>query len=147
MEILRKLYWNQYVELKERGKESVARKQGTALVTIAIALILLGTVFLIMSIFPDAMDWMEDLIDDIFGRRKGRMVGKIIAIIPFAVVYGIIKLSLDREPVYDKLIYDFGLLSEDEQHQASEQGKMFFFLSLGYFVIAMLIFFVVTSFR
>lgn len=147
MDILKKLYWNQYVELKEKGKESVARKQGTILVTIALALYLLGTVFLIVTIFPDAMDWMEDLVKDIFGRRTGRTVGKIIAVIPFALFYGIIKLSLDREVVYDKVIYDFGLLPEEEQHKASEQGRNFFFVSVGYFVITMILFMIIVSFR
>ncbi len=147
MDILRKLYWNQYVELREKGKESVARKQGTVLVTIALALYLLGTVFLIVTILPDAMDWMEDLVKDIFGRRGGRTAGKIIAVIPFILFYGIIKLTLDRETAYNKVIYDHGLLTEEEQLKASEQGKIFFFISVGYFVITMLIFMIVVSFR
>ena len=147
MDILRKLYWNQYVELREKGKESVARKQGTVLATIALALYLLGTVFLIVTILPDAMDWMEDIVKDIFGRRGGRTAGKIIAVIPFILFYGVIKLTLDRETAYDKIIYDHGLLSEEEQHKASEQGKIFFFISVGYFVITMLIFMIVVSFR
>lgn len=147
MDILRKLYWNQYVELKEKGKHAVARKQGTVLVTIALSLFLLGTVFLIVTIFPDAMDWMEDLIKDIFGRRTGRTVGKIIAVIPFAIFYGIIKVTMDREAVYDRIIYDYGLLSEEEQFKASEQGKKFFFVSVGFFVITMILFMIVVSFR
>ena len=147
MDILRKLYWNQYVELKEKGKQAVARKQGTMLVTIALSLFLLGAVFLIVTIFPDAMDWMEDLIKDIFGRSAGRTVGKIIAVIPFALFYGIIKLTMDREAVYDKIVYDFGLLSEEEQFRASEQGKIFFFVSVGFFVITMILFMIVVSFR
>jgi hypothetical protein len=137
MNLLKSLYCNQYLELKEKGREAVAKKNGTALVIIALALNILFALA-VLAHFPDFRDSAEDLLRDVFGRTGGRTIGRIIALIPFALVYPVIKLTMDREENYRCTIEAFEAMDAQQQAEVSNRGKWYFYVSLGLFVAGML---------
>lgn len=131
MNLLQALYCNQYHELKPKGKADLAIKNGTALTTIALVLNLLTIVFLLVLLVPDFADFMEDLMKDIFGRRRGRTIGMLIAGIPFLLLYPAIRFTMGRNASFERLVARFEDLPEARQEAISRRGKLYFFVSLG----------------
>jgi len=130
VKFLQSLYWNQYYELKQKGKEQAARKNGTVLSTVAImanSSVLLG--FLIFF-FPDIGDGIMDLLEDAFGPRGGRTMGQILGAILFASIYFVIHFTLGKPEKFDRMMESFLSLSEEEQLIASKQGLRYFMISL-----------------
>lgn len=142
MNLLQALYCNQYHELKPKGKAYAGRANGTGLVTVALLLNTFELLFLIAIIYPPFADGVGDLIIDIFGRRNGRGVGKILALIPFLIIFPIVKYTLGRDDNYNRLIERFEALRPEEQERVSKKGLYYFFVSLGLLVIPLLYVFI-----
>ncbi len=139
MNILKQLYCNQYYELKPKGKGDSALGNGTALVTITLVMLILGLLFLLVALVPDFSDSMEDLLEDIFGRRGGRSIGVIIAGVTFVIIYLGIKYTLGKKENFEKLIIQFEALDEVDQKRISKNGMTFFLTGLGIFVLSVLL--------
>ena len=137
MNVLKALYCNQYYELKPKGKEVSARTNGTRLLTISVSLNIILVVLVIMVLSDGFADAFSDTIKDVFGRRRARSVGKIVALIPFLLSYPFIRYTLGREETYDKLIQSFGQLSPEKQKETSKKGLYYFIASLIGFAVAM----------
>lgn len=142
MNVFKALYCNQYYELKPKGKEAAARTNGTRLLAVGIALNIITVVVYIMIFSEDFTDAFGDLITDTFGRRSGRSVGKFVALIPFLISLPLIRYTLGKESSYDALIAEFESLSAEEQKQVSNKGLYYFFVSMGVFMLAVVLIFI-----
>lgn len=139
MNLLKAIYWNQYYELKQKGKAHVARKQGTLLVTIAIVLFIFSIFFLLMVFVPDFEKDSNRFLRKSFGRNSGRAIGKIGAILLILVIYPIINFTIGSSKVYyDSIVKSSLLLSADEQKAMSKKGLKSFLLPVILFGIAMI---------
>lgn len=143
MNFIQKLYCSQYYELKQKGKEASAKQNGTVLVTLALLLNFFTIMFVLIIISPNFKDGMEDTIEDIFGRRSGRSIGKVLAIIPFGIIYGIIHFTYGRDSSYNKTIEVFETYDEERQKQVSKSSMVYFIGSIIVFAASLsLLFFI-----
>ena len=140
MNIFDGIYCNQYYELKKKGREAEARKYGNAILTIALVLNLLTIFLLLVGIFPDFADSAEDLAKDVFGRSNGRSIGKVIGLIPFVVIYPIVRFIVGSEKRYDKIIERFKKYPDAEQEQISKKALRYFIISCTIIFIPIIIF-------
>lgn len=139
MNFIDSLYCNQHFELKEKGKEHLARANGNALVAIALALNVFALFAFAMLVSPDVLDWFSDAVRDIFGRRTGRSVGKFLALIPFLITVPLSRLVLGSPKRYQKLIANFESLDLTAQFTISNRGKWYFFSSMISFAVALIL--------
>ena len=139
MNVFKALYCNQYYELKPKGKANEARNYGTRLLIVSTALNIIVLVILLMFISEDFTDWFSDTLRDIFGRSQSRTVGRVVAIIPFIIAFPLVRFTLGRQEVYDKLIAEFTSLSDREQLCISKRGFYYFIASLIAFFIALVL--------
>ena len=140
MNLLQSIYCNQYYELKPQGKEKSARANGTGILSVTLVLLFFGVMALIIIIFPDVGDDLLDWLEDIFGKQSGRNIGRVVAILPFLVIYPAVRFTLGKEATYNTLITKFEALSPDEQKTVSNRGKNFFFITLGVVVVPFVIY-------
>jgi len=143
MNLLKGIYCNQHYELKPKGKAAAARVNGTGLVTVALALNFFALLFLFFMISPDFADFLEDLRKDIFGRSRGRNVGRIVAIVPFGIIYLLVRFTMGQPKTYAKIIAQFERLSNDEQKLISNRALRYFLGSVIAFVLILILFFVI----
>ena len=136
MNLLQSLYCNQYLELKQQGKESAANKNGNVIATVS--LFCNGiTVLLLLSVLSNVFaDYMGDTIRNVFHGSSGRMVGRLIAIIGLALVFPIVKFTVGRKENFDKTIATFEALPEAEQKVVSKRGLIYFFGSIGAAIVS-----------
>ena len=83
--ILRSVYCDQYRELKQNGKEQRALENRTRILTISVAFNVISIVVIFMVISENFAYAFGDLIEDIFGRKTGRSIGRFIAFTPFLI--------------------------------------------------------------
>lgn len=132
------LYWNQYYELKQKGKAHVARKQGTLLATIATVLFIFGVFILLIVFVPDFEKEMNRFLRRSFGRNAGRAIGKISALLLILIIYPIINFTIGSSKSYYQNIVKLSLLSKDEQKEISKKGLKFFISSVIIMGVAMI---------
>ena len=103
-------------------------------------IVFIGSVIgLIVLFFPDAGDAFEDLLKDVFGRRQGRAIGQLFVIFGIAVFYPIIHFTVGTKERYMRTRSEFRTLPEEKQKQVSRKGAWFVGLTLGSFVVPLLI--------
>lgn len=140
MNLFKAIYCNQYFELREKGKENAAQKNGSVLASIALMLFFISLAFILMIVFPDFDHAFERFFRDIFGRSAGKIAAKIVVVILFASSFLIIKLTLGRDSSYAKIINDFEALSAKEQRSVSKKGLIFFISSIVLVIVSLVLF-------
>lgn len=136
MNVLKALYANQYYELKPKGKEGAARSNGTRILGICLAIDFLLLAVIVMVISPDLADAFSDLIKDIFGRRQGRTVGKVVVLIPFLIFLPLVHYTLGSPSGYERTINEFESLPAEQQKQISKKGLVFAIVSFANMFVA-----------
>lgn len=140
MNFFKAIYCNQYFELKEKGKENAAQKNGTTLASIALMLFFISFAFILMVVFPDFDHAFERFFRDIFGRKAGRIAAKIVVVILFASSFLIIKLTLGKNSSYTETIKKFETLTPQQQQSISKTGLIFFISSIVLVIISLVLF-------
>jgi hypothetical protein len=136
MNLLQSLYCNQYLELKQQGKESAANKNGNVIATVSLFCNVV-TVLMLLSVLSNFFaDYMGDAIRNVFHGSSGRMVGRLIAIIGLALTFPIVKFTVGKKEYFDKTIATFEALPEAEQKAASKRGLIYFFGSIGAAIVS-----------
>lgn len=100
---------------------------GSLLVTIAI-------------LAPDFGEAIDDLLKDIFGRKMGRNVGRLIVVFGILIFYPIIRYTVGTDANYNRITERFKALSEDQQKKVDIKGAWFFGITLGSFILPLLIY-------
>lgn len=139
MNLFKALYCNQYYELEPKGKGEEANMYGTRLLTIALVFNVISCFILLMLLSPDFLDWWDDLLKDLFGRRQSRVVGKLVALVPFVVVYPMVRFSLGTEANYSRLIERFKSLPAEDQKRISRKGLYYFLASTGLVIVCFIL--------
>ena len=140
MNLFKAIYCNQYFELKPKGKENSAKKNGTVLSAIALLLYFFSVFFILLLLFPDLGREIEGVFKDVFGRRAGRMAAKISVAVIMVLCFLIVKFTLDKDSVYNKTITEFESMSCEQQANISKQGLIFFVTSIVLIIVSLIIF-------
>ena len=136
MNVFKALIANQYYELKPKGKEAAARVNGARILGICLSINLILLAVIAMVISPDLADAFGDLIKDVFGRRQGRTVGKIVVLIPFLIFLPLVHFTLGSESGYQRTIEEFEAFSADQQKRISKKGLVFAIVSFANLFVA-----------
>lgn len=127
---IKNLYWNQYYELRAKGKENSALKNGNILVSVML-FVNLATVFIFLSaLIPNLADWFEDVIQDIFGFLSGKAIGMLIASFFIATIYLCVRYTIGTEQYFQNWLKMYLELSSEKQLSLSKKGLWYFFGSL-----------------
>lgn len=140
MNLLKAIYCNQYYELKPKGKAHAARTNGTGLVTVGLVLLVFALTTLLIIAFPDLGEYLENLLKEWFGVRSGRTIGRAAALIPFLIIYPLVKNTLGTTASYQATITQFESYSETRKKEISRLGMSFFFFCLISVAIPLLYF-------
>jgi Ca2+/Na+ antiporter len=143
MNIFKQLYCSQYYELKPKNLEESARKYGTNLLTIAFVFYSLSISFLLVVIFPNFKDFVENILKEVFGRKGSRTIGQIIAAIYFVFCYFVVKMTLGNKKRYEKVISEFILLDDYTQQKFCKNSLFFFITSIALFVVSISLFLII----
>ena len=133
MNPLKRIYCNQYYELKAKGKAHMAMSMGTKLAGIALVFVTLGLFYFLLGAWPGFNDGFDDLSKDLFGRRSGRLVGKFVAGLFFLVCYFLVRFTLGRKSSYERTIAEFDALDQATREGISKSGLIIFVASVVIF--------------
>ena len=86
-----------------------------------------------MVLSDDFTSSFTDVIEDIFGRKRGRYIGKMVALVPFLIGLPIARYTLGKESTYQSFIAEYEALSTEQQKSISKKGLYYFIASLGGF--------------
>ncbi len=89
-----------------------------------------------MNFIPDFADAFADSIKDVFGRKNGRALGKIVAVIPFLIFLPLVRYTLGTQKSYQSTINQFENQSKDSQRKISRRGLIFAIVSFASLFIA-----------
>lgn len=90
-------------------------------------------------LFPGFGDGVEDLLRDIFGRQYGRTAGRLLVMIGLLVFFPLIRFTVGTPRNYQRIQAEFRVLPEAEQKIVSRRGAWFTGITLGAFVIPLVI--------
>lgn len=92
----------------------------------------------LVVLFPDLGDAISDLIKGVFGRRNGRLAGRVIAIIPMAIIYWVVINTIGSKLQFEALVNRGESMSHEEQQATIKGGMVYFVSSLISFAIPIL---------
>ena len=136
MNVLKALYANQYYELKPKGKEAAARTNGTRILGLCLSIDFILLAVVVMVISPELADAFSDLIKDIFGRRQGRQVAKVVVLVPFLIFLPLVRYTLGTATSYASIIAEFESKPEAAQKRISKKGLVFAIVSFANLFVA-----------
>lgn len=112
---------------------------GNIVAAITIFLYVTSIFLLLMAIIPDFADSMEDFVEDIFGRKSGKAVGQLVALLGIALVFPLLKFTIGSEKNFKKTISRYEQLEGEEKTMAAFKGLMFFIGSVALIFVAILV--------
>lgn len=147
MNLFESLYASLY-DARIKGNQPAGDSPLSANIVMSLCLIVfVGSVIIMLGlIFPGFGDGAEDLLKDIFGRRLGRSVGKLLVILGLLIFYPIVRFTIGTPARYKKIKTDFTGLPETEQQQVARKGTWFLGVTLGSFVLPLLVWLIKSMF-
>ena len=112
---------------------------GNLLLSISLFVFVASIIGILVLIFPEIGDSIEDMLKDIFGRRRGKTIGRFLAIIGIALFYPFVRYTIGTPSKYQKIMSDCEKMSGEELKKVSRKGTIFVAVTLGSWIIPMLI--------
>ena len=132
--------------VKANQPASESPLNGNIILSLCLIMLIGSLIVTISLLFPGFGDVFEDLLKDIFGRRLGRTMGKFLVIIGLLIFFPIIRFTVGTDANFQKNLADFRALSESEQDKVSKKGAWFIGLTLGSFVLPLLVWLIMSMF-
>ena len=125
MGFLKYIYFSQYYELKQKGKEDKAFLQANVLV--ATIFLFLAAAFYVFLLFSDSVSHDFDrFIETTFSIGSNRLNGKFLGLVTLLIIFIIVRFTIGRRKKYDKNIVIFNQLSLEEQAKQAKLGNYIF---------------------
>lgn len=119
---------------------------GNIILSLCLIVSIGSLIMLLGMIFPGFGEGMEDLLKGIFGRRMGKTIGQLLVIIALLIFYPIARLTVGTPARYKKTLATFQALPEGEQQQVAKRGAWFMGVTLGSFVLPLLVWLIKSMF-
>lgn len=125
MGFLKYIYFSQYYELKQKGKEEKAFLNGNVLV--ATMFLFLAGAFYMFLLFSDSSSYEFDrFIEKTLSIGSGRLSGKILGLVSLLLIYILVRLTVGTRKKYEKNIAAFNELSPKKQAKQAKVGNYIF---------------------
>lgn len=125
----------QHERIKQGQPISYSNVTGNIIVSLCIAMIIFGGIFLISTISPTVADMGEDLMKDIFGRTAGKKIGQLLLIMMLAIIYPIISKTIGTQENFEHITAEFLKTPKDEQKIVAKKGSRFFIFSVIFMIV------------
>lgn len=125
MNYLESVYcYTQYERLRE-GKEITYNSQnGNVMVTFSLLILIYGTLWLVILIFPSILQSLSD---------RAKIIWQIAVAVSIASVYPIVAKTIGRQDNFERISEIYLKMSSEEQAKIGKKGLLFFSLSMLYF--------------
>ena len=140
MNVLKLIYSSLYYDFKKRGKEEVARKNGTLINTILIFLVMLSGFLLAIIYYPNFEQKSTNFLTSIFDDKsviKG--ISRLFIVALYGIIYFTIRFTIGTISSYNKIIEEFLLLSKEEQKGIKRKANPYFLTPIIVFIITMIL--------
>lgn len=125
MGFLKYIYFSQYYELKQKGREEKAFLQGNVLV--ATMFLFLAAALYIFLLFSDSTSYeLDRFLFDTFSIGSDRLNGKILGLVFLFLIYILVRFTIGTRKKYDKNIAAFNELPLEKQAQLAKRGNYTF---------------------
>jgi len=125
MGFLKYIYFSQYYELKQKGREEKAFLIGNVLVA-TMFLFLTGAFYIFLLFSDSSSDEFDRFIENTFSIGSDRLNGKILGIVFLILIYVLVRFTIGTKKKYEKNIAAFNQLSEGEQSKRAKVGNYIF---------------------
>ena len=112
---------------------------GNLLLSISLFVFVASVIGILILIFPEIGESIEDILKDTFGRRGGRTMGKFLAILGIAMFFPFVRYTIGTPKNYQRIMDDCKNMSDEELKEVSKKGTWFVAITLGSWIIPMLI--------
>ncbi|MFK8008778.1 MAG: hypothetical protein AB8H03_20630 [Saprospiraceae bacterium] len=117
---------------------------GNLVLAISLFMLTASILGILILTFPSLGDAFSDWLKDTFGRNGGRTISRILVVFGIALFYPLVRCTVGTDFNYRKIIRDCDSMSEEEFKKASKKGAIFMRVSLGLWVIPVMIFLIKT---
>ncbi|MFK7947589.1 MAG: hypothetical protein AB8G11_08370 [Saprospiraceae bacterium] len=116
--------YTQYERLQQGESITYSSQNGNVLLTVSLLILIHGTLFMLIMIFPSVLLVLSDIT---------KTIGEIIIAISIALIYPIISRTIGSQTNFERITESFLKMSSEEQAKTSKKGVLFFSLSMFYF--------------
>lgn len=134
-ELLQRIYGMQYEELEQAGKDgNKARFNGNVLVAayLIVAILLL---VLLATLVPGYNEAMTRFLRGVFGHSSGKVIGRLLAIPLFAILYYVVTVTVGTESSFREHVEAYKQFSEEEKKKSLGRVMVPFMSMLGLMLI------------
>ena len=140
MNIFQTLYCYIYQYNEDNGKvgnSDSSRKTGTIMVSVMVLMWILSIVFLT---FPAGLgEGIIDLLQDIFGYKSGKQIGRLLGISLFILIYPCVHFTVGSKKSFQKIIAHYQTLEKEKRGEMAGLGMSYLIISCVVFVISIVI--------
>lgn len=130
------LYGGQHYEISQRGGDTKAgRMNGNIFLAALIILLLIDIILIGLALDNVFRNELTANIHRWFGEMSGRSIGKLLAIVLFAVLYFVIIKTIGSESNYNRLVNNFMQYPEE----VKEKAKWKALIPFGILIVVLMI--------
>ena len=122
----------QYEKVKQGLSPSYDNGAGNFMLFLCLVILIFGTFFLIITLFPNIIEVIENLLG-------GELIGQILISVLVAAIYPIIVKTIGKQENFERITEIFLKMSNEEQANIARKGARLFSFSMMYFVVLLLL--------
>lgn len=135
MKYLEIFYGGQYQELADKGKDgNAARFNGNLLLSAFLLLLILVIIAFLFTFSAEFSQSATRFLRHIFGRSSGKIIGQLLALPLFLLLYFAVSTTVGNEQNFKKIIHSFLQYPEEERKKASMKIIVPFLALIGVFL-------------
>lgn len=116
--------YTQHERMQEGKGLTYSSQNGNLMLTFILLILIYGTLYLAITIFPEIIDALSDV---------EKTIGQVVVAISIALIYPIVAKTIGKQENFERITELFYKMSVEEQAKISKKGKLFFSLSMFYF--------------
>ena len=135
MTFLEALYGSQYYEIHQKGRDgNKGRLNGNLFLTAFIVLFIIAVMMVCISFVPGFNESMTRSVRNVFGYSNGKLIGKLLAIPVFAIIYFIILKTVGTEENFKRKVDSFMQYPDETKKKANAK------LLIPFFILGIIVF-------
>ena len=132
MRFLKIIYFSQYYELKNSGRDpQKGRLNGTLLSAVIIMLNIISMIILLFKLAPNShlVTWLQSFTTG--HEDDGKIMGKFYGAIFLVMIGGLLRYTIGTKNSYNKIADEYLLLPDEVQKKTLKQSLYIFLISFG----------------
>lgn len=140
MRFIKIIYYSQYYELKNAGKDPQKGRLNGTLLSATIIILLLGSFFILLFKLEPYLPMVQWMKRSALGYQgTGKALGELLGAILIIFIGGLLWLTIGSERSYNKIAEDFMQLPDEVQKRTIQQSLYIFLFSFAVFLVLLFI--------